>query len=44
LLPHSTNGRRGAALKQKLATTPLYGKNLVADDFKGLPLMSSSRT
>jgi predicted RND superfamily exporter protein len=24
-----------AALKKKLAATPLYGKNLVADDFKG---------
>ena len=24
-----------AALKRKLASTPLYGKNLVADDFKG---------
>jgi predicted RND superfamily exporter protein len=24
-----------AALKQKLRTTPLYGKNLVADDFRG---------
>src|SRR5438034_1025040 len=36
LLPHipPTPGEV-AALKKKLSATPLYGKNLVADDFKG---------
>ena len=36
LLPHLPPSRDAVAtLKQKLSSTPLYGKNLVADDFKG---------
>ena len=36
LLPHiPPSPDEVAALKQKLTSTPLYGKNLVADDFKG---------
>jgi len=36
LLPHvPPEPGEVAALKTKLATTPLYGKNLVADDFQG---------
>jgi predicted RND superfamily exporter protein len=36
LLPHIPPTRdEVATLKQKLRSTPLYGKNLVADDFKG---------
>ena len=36
LLPHlPPSAQEIAALKKKLAATPLYGKNLVADDFSG---------
>jgi len=36
LLPHiPPSPEEVTALKQKLTSTPLYGKNLVADDFKG---------
>jgi predicted RND superfamily exporter protein len=36
LLPHIPPApAEVAALKQKLTSTPLYGKNLVADDFRG---------
>jgi predicted RND superfamily exporter protein len=36
LLPHvPPTAAEVQALKQKLISTPLYGKNLVADDFKG---------
>ena len=36
LLPHiPPSPDEVTALKQKLTSTPLYGKNLVADDFKG---------
>ena len=36
LLPHiPPSADEVATLKQKLSSTPLYGKNLVADDFKG---------
>jgi predicted RND superfamily exporter protein len=36
LLPHvPPSAAEVEALKQKLISTPLYGKNLVADDFKG---------
>jgi predicted RND superfamily exporter protein len=36
LLPHiPPTPEEVTALKQKLTSTPLYGKNLVADDFKG---------
>ena len=36
LLPHiPPSAAEVQALKQKLISTPLYGKNLVADDFKG---------
>jgi uncharacterized protein len=36
LLPHvPPSPGEVAALKQKLAATPLYGKNLIADDYRG---------
>src|SRR5262245_34931286 len=39
LLPHVPPSKEELAIvKQKLKTIPLYGKNLVSDDFKGAPI------